>query len=127
MFKIPDFSVADIFYWLFLGIILVNLLQRRHRAKAEKKRLATLFIAIGLLILYSGILTIETYTLSGWFYLLVVGAACTLMYLLRKRILVFRFKDPETGKMLPLSSILFRDIDYTEDKKEGQEPSPPSE
>ncbi len=117
-FNISDFSIADIFYWLFIAIIIINLLQRRHRDKAEKKRYATLYLAIITLVIYAGTLTIEHYTLSWWFNIPLACIAGVLFYVLRKKIAVFRFRDEKTKKALPLSEILFQDIDSTSEDEQ---------
>lgn len=117
MLKPPDFSIPDIFYWLFIAIIVINLLQRRHREKAEQKRYATLYLAIIVLIIYAGTLTIERYTLSWWYSFPIACIASLAFYLLRKRIMVFRLRDSSTKRFLPLSEILFQDIGYNPDKE----------
>lgn len=101
--------VAERAYWVFLGVMILNILQRRHQKRVEKKRLATLIIGIA----FFGVLvaghTVNELNGSDWmFYLAVAGIVGVLVYY-REKTFPFRFRSRKDGRWLNFQEIFFDD------------------
>ena len=101
--------VAEHSYWLFLGLLLINLLQRPHLNLARKKRLATLYLAIAALVLFSIANLLVMY--GGNDLHLAAGAAIVVGVIVRYRdhVFPFRLRCARSGKLLNWRTILYRD------------------
>ena len=89
--------------------MVLNILQRRHRKRVEKKRFATLIMGMALFgVLIAG-LTVNELNGSDWmFYLAVVAIVAVLVYY-REKTFPFRFRSRKDGRWLNFREILFDD------------------
>ena len=92
-----------------LAVLVFNMSQRRHLHHGEGKRMASLYTALLLLVLYAASIAIERWRLSPWTMLAGIAAAAALGYILRSRIFVFRRTCAECGAGLPLKTTLYVD------------------
>ncbi|POR01296.1 hypothetical protein AU468_08225 [Alkalispirochaeta sphaeroplastigenens] len=100
---------SDYFYWIFIGILLVNLSQRRHGMKAHKKRLATFFYALTAMILYFGGVTIVRYGGNDLWFVALAVTAVLLLGVFRAHTMPFTWRCVKTGKRLDTQTFLYRD------------------
>jgi len=101
--------VADKFYWVFLGVLVINLIQRKYQETATKKRFATLYIAIALLLFFGTAQLILTYKLQPALLGLAALAILIVGYIYRDHVWPFRLRCQKSGKWLDAKTFLFRD------------------
>jgi len=121
--------IVSYFYWLFLAILVVNLTQRRHRGKAQRKRFATLYIAILVFVLYIYGFTLIRFNLSDWFLLIYAGVAGILVGVYRRTFLPFSLHCVSCGATLPFDRVVYADNNLCRDceaKAAEVDESPPS-
>ncbi|WP_455381177.1 hypothetical protein [Salinispira pacifica] len=107
--------IVEYFNWVFLGILALNLFQRRQGRKAQKKRFATLYLAIGVFIIYTFSNMLLYFKLSEWF-LAPFGAAVVVgAYLLRKWLFPFRLRCASCSKTLTFEQMIYRDDNLCDD------------
>ena len=101
--------VADTFYWVFIAVLVVNLTQRRHQSKAEKKRFATLYLGLAVFVFF--ILAQMIVRFGGADWMLVPAAVLVLatVYALREHTFPFRLYSPVDGRRLTFQEILYDD------------------
>jgi hypothetical protein len=101
--------VSDTFYWVFMGILVLNLTQRKYQKTAGKKRMATLYLAIAALAIYSAAQLSLLYELGDGlfaaFAIVVLGA----VYVLRAYTFPFTLICQRTGRRLDFHNILYND------------------
>jgi uncharacterized membrane protein len=118
MQEIVDF-VAEYFFWVFIAILLVNVLQRRYQSQAQKKRFATLYLGIAAFLIYVAAMTVVTYNLSPYYFLIAVVAVVGVVYRYREQTFPFRLRCRRTGKILNMETILFRDSNILPESENG--------
>ncbi len=101
--------IADNFYYLFLGWIVLNLIQRRYREKGRKKRTATLIQAVMIFILYIGAMIIRAESLPVKWIMVPLGVIAAMLYFFRDRILPYKTRCINCRKRLSMNEILFFD------------------
>ncbi|MGM0673961.1 MAG: hypothetical protein ACQETQ_04630 [Spirochaetota bacterium] len=101
--------VAEEFFWVFLGILLINLLQRRHHDTAEKKRFATLYLGIAMFFVYTSAQFIVMYEQPPYYFIAALAVIIGVLYRYREHTFPFRLRCRRTGKILNFDTILFRD------------------
>lgn len=111
--------VAENFFWVFIAVLFVNLLQRRHQAEAQRKRFATLYLAIALFLIYTAAQTVVTYDVSAYYFVLAVVAVVAVLYRYRAHTFPFRLRCRRTGKILNMETILFRDSNILPEAENG--------
>jgi len=112
--------ITEYLQWLFLLILLLNLAQRRQYETAAHKRLATLYIAAGLILFYAIAHIIQLFEASDW-WLLPTGAA--LIYALTRgesALGAFHIHCGSCGSRLSLASILYQDSNLCSNCRLGQ-------
>lgn len=114
--------VADNFFWVFIAILLVNLLQRRYQETAEKKRFATLYLGIAAFFVYTSAQALVMYELSPYYFIPIVGLIVGVVYYYREHTFPFRLHCPRSGKLLNLETILFRDSNILPESENGDPP-----
>ena len=97
---------SEALYWIFIALLILNLVQRRHQKRGEKKRFATLFLALGMfafLLVAQGIVSF-----GGQDWMLLPGAAAILavLYRYRSKTWPFRLHSPKDGRRLTWDEIL---------------------
>ncbi len=108
------------FTWVFLALLFVNVLQRRHGRLAEKKRFATLYLAIAvfLLQLWSGFIHMQGFS-DIWLIpgtLVVFG----IVIYFRQYTFPFRFLCKASGKRLDMKTFLYRDSNILDEYEETE-------
>ncbi|TVQ40565.1 MAG: hypothetical protein EA384_02510 [Spirochaetaceae bacterium] len=101
--------VSRNFYWVFLGILIVNLTQRKHRGTAQKKRLATLYLSIAALVLYSAGQLVLNYGATDLYFLPVAVVVVAVVFRFREHTFPFTLRCVQSGKRLDMNTILYRD------------------
>ena len=117
--------VAEEFFWVFIGILFINLLQRRHQAQAEKKRFATLYLGIAMFFVYTSAQFIVMYEFPPSYFLAALAVIIGVLYRYRDHTFPFRLRCRRTGKILNFDTILFRDSNIlpeaeTEDEEDDE-------
>ncbi len=95
--------------FLLGGILLFNMTQRRHLEDGEKKRFASLFTAVIILVFYLGILAIKGNKLPPSFIYPVFAVCFLILLILRRRIFIFRRKCRECDSKYSIKQILYED------------------
>ena len=114
--------IAKNFYYLFLGLIIFNVIQRKYRGVGDRKRMASLIVAIMVFILYIGAKGIQAKNLEEYWIFLPVFIDLTIFYTLKNKIFIFKINCVECGKklssreMLYVDSNLCADCDHTEER-----------
>ncbi len=101
--------VADRFYLVFLGFIILNVLQRKHGKRSGRKRVATLYLAIATFLLMAAAQMVISYGLGEWVFVLSVAVVLYGMYHFRSRTFPFRLRSPVDGRRYSWEEILFMD------------------
>lgn len=101
--------VASQFYWVFLALLFVNILQRSHRQTARKKRIATVYLALGVLLLYVAANLVLRGGGGDVHFLPFAAVAVAVLVRFRKHTFPFSFRCQRSGKRLDWNTILFRD------------------
>jgi 8-oxo-dGTP diphosphatase len=114
--------VADNFFWVFIAILLVNLLQRRYQETAQKKRFATLYLGIAAFFVYSSAQLLVEFELSPYYFVPTVLLILGVVYYYREHTFPFRLRCPRSGKILNLETILFRDSNILPESENGAPP-----
>lgn len=110
--------VAENFFWVFIGILFLNMLQRRHQEEAEKKRFATLYLGIAAFAFYVAGLVIVELNLTD---LLLIPSALLILgvvYYYREHTWPFRLHCRETGERLTWNEIIYDDSNLCAKAKE---------
>ena len=96
------------FTWIMLFIILINLSQRKIPRTVRKSR-ATLLIAVDLLVLYSLLLAISSWSLPSYLEWVAVIIAIITLIIFRRAVWPFRFKCRTCGAKLDYNHIIGHD------------------
>ncbi len=115
-------QVGQIFYWTFLGVILLNVVQRRHQNTGGNKRMATLYIALGVFVVFLTSQAILIYGGRDWMLVPATILVVAVLYYYREKTFPFRWRSPLDGRRLTWDEILYHDdhgdSDRAEDAKE---------
>ena len=101
--------VAENFYWVFLGLLFVNILQRRNQKRAGRKRFATLYLAIAAFLVMAGAQAIILLNGQDWMFAPLVGVIVLVVYRYREHTLPFRLYSAKDGRRLTWQEILYYD------------------
>lgn len=101
--------LSDGLYWTFLAMLLLNILQRKHQKKAQRKRFATLYLALGIfgMLIVSQLILI--YDGADWMLLPGFAAVAAGVYRYREHTFPFRLHSPVDGRRLTWEEILYDD------------------
>lgn len=114
-------ALFDNLYWLFLAVLLVNILQRKHSSRAKKKRFAILYLAIAIFLIqfWAGFIMMQE--LSDFWLLPGIALIVAAVVYFKKYTLPFRFRCQVSGKRLDIETFLYRDSnilnEYEKDNK----------
>lgn len=103
---------------LLIGVVILNLTQRKHLSHGERKRFATLYLAGLALVLYLTALLIKRYRVTPWL-LLIVLAADTVVIIWQRNHFPFKRKCIACGEPLTLKRILYFDSNLCESCDSG--------
>ncbi len=118
--------IADKFYYLFLGWIVLNLMQRRYRDRGSRKRTATLIQAVMIFILYIGAMIIREEALPVKWIALPLGIIGGILYFFRNKVLPYKLKCVNCGKKLGFNEIFMIDANLCPDCNEEENNNPAS-
>lgn len=117
--------LADQFYWVFLAILLLNVLQRRHHSKAVKKRFATLYLGAAAFVIFLMANAVVEYGFPNWSLLVGIVAVIGVLYYFRSHTFPFTLRCQRSGKMLDFQTILYRDSnvlpEFDEEERDVEE------
>jgi len=94
---------------ILIALLLLNLTQRKSLSTGEKKRYATLYLALIVLFLYTAAVTIQRQGWSGYFLFPALAVSLLAALHFRKRIFIFDLRCPECKKFYSLKEILYND------------------
>jgi uncharacterized membrane protein len=106
--------VAEKSIYLLLAVLVLNMSQRRYQKHAQNKRLATLYIAILILVLMVGTTLIVYLDLPDIIFVLLLAALILVGYRFRKQIFPFRLNCRVCAQRLSGKRILFYDSNTCE-------------
>lgn len=109
--------VAERFYWAMIIILIINLMQRRYQNTAQKKRFATLYLAMGVFVVYVAAELVRNYGMTDLVFLIVAVAVVAVLVVFRSRTFPFRLRSSRDGRWHTFNEILFDD-----DHGDGEEP-----
>ncbi len=115
--------VAQYFYWVFLAILILNMTQRKHQRTAQKKRMATLYLAIAALVIYAGAELCRQYALGDGVMVAVILAVIAAVFILREHTFPFTLTCQCTGRRLDWNSILYRDDNCLPEPEPEEDPA----
>ena len=101
--------IADNFYYLFLGWLVVNLMQRKYRERGHKKRNATLLQAILIFIIYIGAMVIREEGFEPKWIMIPFALVAIGFYFFRDRILPYKRNCVNCGAKLNFNQIVMFD------------------
>ena len=129
--------IADNFYYVFLGWLVLNLIQRRYRGRGTKKRSATLYQAILIFIVYIGATIIREESLEVKWIIVPLIIVAGAIYFFRDRILPYKRNCVNCDAKLNMNQIFIYDANLCEncdpleqvepESSEGEEESEESE
>jgi hypothetical protein len=112
--------VSEKILYLLIGVLVVNMLQRRYQEHGQKKRLATLYIGSLILVLMVGTVLILYLALPDILILPLAAALVLVGYRYRKHVFPFRLSCRMCGRTLEGKRILFFDSNTCEECEAGQ-------
>lgn len=131
-----DASIAYILqkglYYLLIALLVFNLLQRKHIKTGAKKRQATLYLAIVVLVLMTAAVLIMRFNFSESLLLPVILSAALLVFSKRDRFIPFQINCLKCGQRLGWQRFLYHDSNLCEQCEPGEsgesgEPGKPCE
>jgi hypothetical protein len=105
---VNGFLAGNLLYVL-LGVLVLNMVQRRHQRQTQNKRFATLYIAVLVLTLMAGTIAIVYFRLPDLLLLPLVLALALVGYLNRRHVFPFRLRCSRCAARLGWNRILFFD------------------
>jgi hypothetical protein len=102
------FLAKNIFY-LLLAVLALNMFQRRYQQYAQKKRMATLYLGILILVFMVGTILIVNFKLPDVLIFPLAAAVILLGYAKREHVLPFRLNCRQCGQRMSSKRILFFD------------------
>ena len=116
-------------FYVLLAVLVFNMLQRKHMKTGEKKRLATLYLAVAVLVLMglaAGLSMVRAFPRAE--LLLIPGAAAlgALVYVYRERVLPFRLRCRQCGARLDFERIAYHDSNLCAECDPPRPAEPPS-
>jgi hypothetical protein len=106
--SITLFLSKNIFY-LLLAVLALNMFQRRYHQYAQKKRMATLYLGILILVFMVGTILIVNFKLPEALILPLAAVVILLGYVKREHVLPFRLNCRQCGRRMSSKRILFFD------------------
>jgi hypothetical protein len=118
--SITLFFSKNIFY-LLLAVLALNMFQRRYQQYAQKKRMATLYLGILILVFMVGTILVVSFKLPEALILPLAAGVILLGYVKREHVLPFRLNCRQCGRRMSSKRVLFFD-DNTCDACAGSAP-----
>jgi len=102
-------KITEEMYWVIIAVLALNLFQRKHQPRSNKKRSATLIIAVLVLLLDILFVLIINFELPQWLAFPALLIPIAVGYRFRSRILLFRRKCASCDAKLSFNDILYHD------------------
>lgn len=99
---------SDHLYWVFLALIVLNVTQRRHRT-ASKKRMATMYLAIAMLVVHTASNLTLAYDGSDLHVFAVLLLTVAVVAYFRDHAFPFTVRCRASGRFLDAHTVLYRD------------------
>lgn len=119
--------IADNFYYVFLGWIILSLVQRRYRGRGDRKRTATLIQSILIFILYIGAVLIREEGFEKKWIMIPFAIIAVVLYFFRSKVIPYELKCRNCGARLNMNQIFIYDAnlcsDCDPDEKTSEEES----
>jgi uncharacterized membrane protein len=106
--------VSEKILYLLLAVLVLNMLQRRYQQYVQKKRFATLYIGILILVLMVGTILIVYFNLPDILFIPLLALLILVGYRYRKQVFPFRLNCQSCGQRLSGKRILFFDSNTCE-------------
>ncbi len=116
--------IVDYFYYLFLGILVLNIIQRKQRERGMKKRSATLYQAILVFILYVGASVIKAEGLEPKWIIVPLAVIAVALYFFRERIIPYKTKCINCGARLDMNQMFLYDANLCSKCDPYEQPDP---
>jgi len=119
--------LAENLFYLLLAVLLLNMLQRRQRKTTEKKRMATFYLGVMVLVWMIGSILIVHFKLPDLLQLPLVGALVLIAWWFRAYTFPFRRYCAKCAAPLSGKRMLYHDsnlCETCEPGEPGQEGSP---
>jgi 8-oxo-dGTP diphosphatase len=113
--------LAENLFYLLLGVLLINMLQRRQRKTTQKKRMATFYLGVLVLVWMIGSILIVHFELPDLLQLPLVGALVLVAWRFRDHTFPFRRTCAKCGSPLSGNRMLYHDSNLCESCEPGQE------
>ena len=101
--------MAEKFYYLFMGLLVVYLILRTRNRPSRNKQQALVFIIIGVFFTYTGAIVTQQLQLPSWFSLLIIAAVIAVEIMVLRSRWIFKRKCQECGKPLDWTTTLMDD------------------
>ena len=101
--------IIDWFPWLLIAILLFNQLQKRYLETGEKKRFASLYIALLVLAVFIAAALVLRFNLTDLFLVPVIALLAAAVWIYRGKVFPYASRCTHCGKRLGMSRILFHD------------------
>jgi 8-oxo-dGTP diphosphatase len=98
----------NVLIWVLIAVLAFTLIQRRYLAHGEKKRLASLMFAGGILALIVTIIIIRRFALPEWLLPVVLGLG-VLLSIRYRDLIPYSRRCRSCGRPVPLKTFLFYD------------------
>ena len=112
--------IAERILYLLLAVLALNMLQRRYQKHAQKKRFATLYIGILILVFMVGTVLIVYFDLPDILVVPLLAALVLIGYRYRRQVFPFRLNCRLCGQRLSGKRILFFDSNTCEQCEQRQ-------
>ncbi|MFP4300399.1 MAG: hypothetical protein ACLFQZ_00095 [Spirochaetaceae bacterium] len=119
--------IAEHFFWVFLAVFFLNLLQKRRHERAQRKRFATLYLGSAVFLIYVAGLSIVEFGLTDIWLLPVVLIVGGVLYRYREHTFPFTLYCRETGQRLTWDEILYEDSNLSAEARRRHEEEQGSE
>ena len=106
--SITLFLAKNTFY-LLLAVLALNVFQRRYQQYSQKKRMATLYLGILILVFMVGAILVANFELPDVLIIPLAAAVILLGYVKREHVLPFRLNCRRCGQRMSGKRILFFD------------------
>ena len=113
-------TIADRYLWVLVAILLVNIFQRKYAPLSNRKRKATLIIAILALLWQILIVIILQQKLPHFLAIIALLVPIGVAFLLKKHLFIFKLKCPSCGTKLNYKEILYYDDNICQKCRGGE-------
>ena len=117
--------IVDNFFWVFIAILVLNLMQRRYRKEVERKRSATLYLAIIVFLLNIYAYGVIRLQLSDFFIAGYAVVAIVVIVRFKNIFFPFAYHCRECHRVMDFNRIVYFDSNLCASCAEKARPSDP--